>query len=76
MFLDDEMFQKLAFRETLMISKVDAVAEFREVDPKPVGGLCLDVQMVQGYQPLHKEEPMDADLDIQVFNILQKMKAG
>lgn len=75
-FSDEEMLKKLAFRESLLISEVDYPSDSMEVEPRPVGGLCLDIQMVDGYLPKNREMPTDAELDRAVFQTLQKAKQG
>lgn len=75
-FVDDEMFKHLAFRESLLISEVDYPTNSKEVEPRAVGGLCLDIQVVEGHLPANREMPTDAELDRQVFQVLQRVKSG
>lgn len=70
------MFKKLVFRESLLISEVDYPSNSKEAEPRAVGGLCLDIQIVDGYQPEKREMPTDAELDREVFQILQRVKNG
>ncbi|KAJ8939320.1 hypothetical protein NQ314_011178 [Rhamnusium bicolor] len=72
--MDDELFEKLSFRETLLISALDPDVFCKEVEPKAVGGLCLDIQMAEGHQPEKRERPTDAQLDKEVLELLQKAK--
>ncbi|XP_045466787.1 ciliogenesis-associated TTC17-interacting protein [Harmonia axyridis] len=43
--IDDKVMEMMAFRETLLISKVDSKGQ-----AEPVGGFCLDVQAANGEQ--------------------------
>ncbi|KAF2904558.1 hypothetical protein ILUMI_01605 [Ignelater luminosus] len=52
--IDDEMYNKLTFRETLVISTFkDSTNSFA---PNIVGGLCLDIQKAKGSNPLYRKD--------------------
>ncbi|KAJ8916532.1 hypothetical protein NQ315_000174 [Exocentrus adspersus] len=72
--IDEEMLRKLAFRENLFISELDSLSEPGKAEPKPVGGLCLDIQVVDGHQLIDRDIPSDNEVDLQVFKILQRVK--
>ncbi|KAJ8956316.1 hypothetical protein NQ318_015054 [Aromia moschata] len=74
--IDDDLFEKLAFRETLLISELNLTADSKECKPKTVGGLCLNVQIAEGHLPQEREQPVDAELDREIFLILQRVRRG
>lgn len=55
-FQDDEMAEKLCFRETLVIGHLHL--EMANAPPNAVGGICLNVQKAKGSHPLDRKIPM------------------
>lgn len=47
--MSEDIMKHISFRESVLISKVDSVCGSREVEPKAVGGLCLNIQSVDGF---------------------------
>ncbi|KAJ8982229.1 hypothetical protein NQ317_013531 [Molorchus minor] len=72
--IDEEIFQQIAFREMLLISELNMGSDTKLCKPKPVGGLCIDIQTVEGHLPIVREQPVDAELDREIFGILQRVK--
>ncbi|KAG5873451.1 hypothetical protein JTB14_007218 [Gonioctena quinquepunctata] len=73
--IDEEMMQKLAFREVLLISEIDSIAYSEYTVPQPVGALCLNVSRVDGHM---SEKPLQratgAELDYEIFKTWQRAK--
>lgn len=61
------MYQKLAFRETLVVSYLPTKSN--QMVPKPVGGLCQDVQLAKGRNPLMRKGP---GLEQQIVEMITK----
>lgn len=55
MFADDDLYKKLEFRESVIISVLDKTKD--GLLPKPVGGMCLDIQHATGKNPLERRIP-------------------
>lgn len=59
MISDDQLYDNITFRETLIIGKLGKGTD----PPTPVGGLCLDIQSAKGLEPLERKfiEPSYVD---------------
>ncbi|CAH1118464.1 unnamed protein product [Phaedon cochleariae] len=75
--MDEELMEKLSFRETLLISELDATSagasgSRQESEPTPVGGLCLHVEVVDAYMP--DQRMNNVDMDREIFQIYKRAK--
>lgn len=76
LFSDESIMSKLSFTESVLISKIESTIESREVEPKPVGGLCLSIEIVDGYIPEDREISIDEKLERDVTRILKSAKGN
>lgn len=74
-FLDDELMDKIAFRETILISNLDPPGK-KETEPRPVGGMVISVQAVDAHLPEERPKLRDNELDLQILQMVQKAKQG
>lgn len=63
-FLDDNLYNSLAFRESLVVGTLGLDAR----KPIPCGVLCLDIQQITGEKPLKRITP-----DIYKDNVYKKL---
>nr|XP_023028854.1 ciliogenesis-associated TTC17-interacting protein-like [Leptinotarsa decemlineata] len=72
---DEEMMQKLAFRESLLISELDSIGNGQDAKTTPVGGLCLSVELTEGFVPeAAKQRTTNAEIDCQILQTWQRAK--
>lgn len=55
LFADNDLYKQLEFRESVIISLLDKTKDC--LIPKPVGGMCLDIQRATGKNPLIRRIP-------------------
>lgn len=72
--MNEDIMKQISFRESVLISKVDSVCGSREVEPKAVGGLCLNIQTVDGYIPEKISISQERKIDNRVATILKKAR--
>lgn len=66
--------KKLSFKETVLISEIDTMYMLREVEPKAIGGLCLNIETVDGRIPEDREIPFEEQLEKNIAQILKRTK--
>lgn len=66
--------RQLSFRESLLVSEIDAIGGSREVEPKPVGGLNLNIEFVDGYISEDSELPFEEKVDQDIAQVLKRTK--
>ncbi|XP_050315517.1 ciliogenesis-associated TTC17-interacting protein-like [Anthonomus grandis grandis] len=70
--LDDALIHQLCFREALIISNIDepaASGDGKTMKPKPVGGLCLKIEIAKGFPPSQQKSATESNK-----NLLERIK--
>lgn len=66
--MDDDMYEKLAFRETLVIGTF--ARDAYGLHPDPAGGLSLNIEMARGSQPLNR---IDNNVEDNMIEDIEKL---